>query len=66
MGEAHRHRFRFHLIKLIRANVALHRQMMTAWLQILAQRQHGHTVATQIAHHFDDFVIGLTKADHQT
>ena len=36
VGEAHRHRFRFHLFKLLRADVALHRQVVTARLQILA------------------------------
>ena len=36
VGEAHRHRFRFHLFKLFRADVALHRQVVTARLQLLA------------------------------
>lgn len=65
VGEAHCHRFFFHLVKLGRADVALHRQVVAARLQILAQRQHGDAVTAQIAHHFDDFRVGFAQADHQ-
>ncbi len=32
MGKAHRQGFRFHLVKLFRADITLYRQVMAAWL----------------------------------
>ena len=62
VSKAHRQRFGFHFIKLVRAHVALYRQVVTAWLQILAQSQHGYTVAAKIAHHLDDRFVALADA----
>ena len=46
-------------------DVAQHRQVAGARLQVLADRQHVDVVRAQVAHHLEDFVVGLAQAQHQ-
>jgi hypothetical protein len=39
--------------------------MVLRRLQILADRQHVDVVRAQVAHHLQDFLVGLAEADHQ-
>ena len=65
MGKAHFQRFLFEVIKFSWADITLYRQVMTAWLQILAQRQHRYTVIAQILHHLQNLFVSFTEPHHQ-
>ena len=43
----------------------LNRQVAARRLQVLAKGQHVDVVLAHALHHFDDFFIGFTKAQHQ-
>jgi len=47
-------------------DVASHRQMMAGWGEILANREHVDGMSAHVAHHRQDFVVGLAQTHHQT
>ncbi|MNQ93149.1 hypothetical protein D3C85_1085990 [compost metagenome] len=66
VGEAQPHGDVFELVELCGRHVALHRQVVAARLQILAQGQHVDAVLAQVLEHLDDLLVGLAKAHHDT
>ena len=46
-------------------HVAQHRQVAVGRLQVLADGQHVHVVGAHVAHHVQDFLVGLAQANHQ-
>ena len=46
-------------------DVAQHRQVRSARLQILADSKHVDSVRAHVAHHGEDLVVGFPQADHQ-
>src|SRR3989344_6550815 len=52
-------------VEFLRRHEAQHRQVMPARLQILADGEQFATVIAQVAHHFQNFLIGFAEAHHQ-
>ena len=63
--EAHLERFGFEHLEGVGMDVAQHRQMAAGGLEVLADGEHLDVVGTHVAHHFEDFLVGFAKTNHQ-
>jgi hypothetical protein len=55
-----------YILKISGCTYAHYRQVMARRCQVLADRQHIDVVGTQVSQHFEDLVVALTEADHQS
>lgn len=65
MAEAHLSAFDLQSSKFFQWNIALNRQVLERWSQVLPNRQDSDSVLTQIMHNFDHLIPGFTKAEHE-
>ncbi len=66
VGESHFHGVSFEGFEALGWNKAHHGMMMRRGLQVLAEGEHVHIVLAQIAHDFENLLVGFTEAQHQT
>ncbi len=64
MAEAELHGHVLELVELCGRHVALHRQVVAARLQVLAQGQHVDAVLAQVLEHLDYLFIGFAQTHH--
>ena len=64
MAEAHGLADLAQMVELFRRHEALHRQVVLARLQVLAQREHVAVVVAQVPHDLFDLVQRLAQAEH--
>jgi hypothetical protein len=65
MGESHLRRLALEHSEGIGMHIAAHGQVVAAGSKVLADRQHVDAMRTHISHDVEDFLVGLSEANHE-